>query len=368
MAGKVREPEITHVTITGRIIPLNKDSYMELVLLAYRFRKSLIKAVKMYAKGINKNIIVKEITKELNLGYADTIYKLAKLIVEGARHNNSNPLKGRIRKLFIASRGFAANKGNRNIRLLSTNELQVNIPRKGWIRFKVVFGEQYIPLVNELVEKALSKELSYTAKIVFRNGKIYLHVSVPIELYLKYFRKGSAQGELVAGFDLNSDRINMVIVDKLGIIRDIKTEWFPEVTSHGFPRNKANTIRLQALAKLLNYAYYHGVSLIVFEDLDMIKRRRYTRSKTANRKITRFPKRKLLEYGIVMALKYKFKIYLVNPAYTSKLGEKLRKELGSDKHTASAYVLIVKTLQPKVFKLLKSYYSFQNYSSTQTSE
>ena len=146
MVGEVREPEITHVTITGRVIPLDNESYMELVLLAYRFRKSLIKAVKMYAKGLNKNTIVKEITKELNLGYADTIYKLAKLIVKGAKHNNSSPLKIRIRKLFIASRGFSSNKGNQNIRLVSTNELQVNISWKGWIKF----GGDYKHLLSYL--------------------------------------------------------------------------------------------------------------------------------------------------------------------------------------------------------------------------
>ena len=101
MVGKVREPSITHVTVTGRVIPLDKNSYMELVLLAYRFRKSLVKAVKMYAKGIDRNTIVKEVTKELNLGYADTVYKLAKLIVEGAKHNGSNPLKVKIKKLFL---------------------------------------------------------------------------------------------------------------------------------------------------------------------------------------------------------------------------------------------------------------------------
>ena len=345
MAGEVREPEVAHITITGRIIPLDNDNYMELVLLAHRFRKSLAKAIKMYAKGINRNTIVKEVTKELNLGYADTIYKLAKLIVAGARHNNSNPLKIRIRKLFIASRGFAANKGNRNIRLLSTSGLQVNIPWKGWVPFKVLFGEQYVPLVKELVEKALAKKLSYSAKIVFRNGEVYLHVSIPVELYLKYFSKGRANGSLVASFDLNSDRINMVIVDRQGIIRDTRTEWFPEVTSHGFPRNKAETIRLQALAKLLDYAYDHGVGIVLFEDLEMIKKRKHTRSRTANRKISRFSKRKLLEHGIIMAMKYGFKVYLVNPAYTSKLGEKLGKELGLDKHTASAYLTALKGLK-----------------------
>jgi len=55
---------------------------------------------------------------------------------------------------------------------------------------------------------------------------------------------------LIAGFDLNSDRINMVIVDKQSIIGDVKTELYSEVTSHGFSRNKANAIRLQALTKL----------------------------------------------------------------------------------------------------------------------
>ena len=36
MVGEVRELSITHVTVSGRIIPLDKDSYMELVLLASR--------------------------------------------------------------------------------------------------------------------------------------------------------------------------------------------------------------------------------------------------------------------------------------------------------------------------------------------
>jgi len=96
----------------------------------------------------------------------------------------------------------------------------------------------------------------------------------------------------------------MVILDELGVIRDVKTEWFPEATLHGFPRNKANTLRLQALARLLGYAYHHGVGVVVFEDLERIKKRRYTGDRSANRKITRFPKRTLLEHVAVMAMKY----------------------------------------------------------------
>ncbi|MEM1832333.1 MAG: hypothetical protein QXJ97_12500, partial [Desulfurococcaceae archaeon] len=135
---------------------MNSEDHVKLCYLAYRFRNNLVRAVKMYARGVDKQVIVKEITRELNLGYADTIYKMAKLIVEGARRNGSNLLKIKVRKLFIASRGFSANKGNRNIRLESTNTLYVNIPREGWVKFKVSFGEKYIPLVKELIELAKS--------------------------------------------------------------------------------------------------------------------------------------------------------------------------------------------------------------------
>jgi len=51
-------------------------------------------------------------------------------------------------------------------------------------------------------------------------------------------------------------------------------------------------------------------------------------------------------------MKYGFKAYLVNPAYTTKLGEKLGRELGLDRHTASAYTLILKYL--KTIRMMRS--------------
>jgi len=352
MAGEVQELEITHVTVAGRIILPDNNSCIKPVLLANRFRKSLIKAVKMYAKGIERSVIVKEVTEELNLGYADTIYKLAKLIVKEVRHNGSNQLKVGVRRLFIISRGFSSNNGNCNIRLLSTNGLQVNVSRKEWVKFKVVFDKQCVPLINELVEKALSKKLSYTANIVFRDGKPYLHVSVLMELYLKYFRKVRAKGKLIVSFNLNNDRTDMVVVDKLGIIRGVKTGWFPEIISHGFPRGKAHASRLQALVKLLDCAYHQGVKKVLFEDLERIKKPKYIRSRRANRKITRFPKRKLLEHEMVMAMKCGSKVHLVNLAYTSRIEERIGGKFGLDRHTASAYLLALKYLG--VFDVLAS--------------
>lgn len=182
-----------------------------------------------------------------------------------------------------------------------------------------------------------------------RDGRIYLHLSVPLELYLKFFRKGGGAGggSLVAGFDLNSDRINMVIVDKCGRIRDTRTAWFPEVTSHGFPRNKAKTRRLEALSELLRYAYYHGVGVVVFENLFAVKKRVFGRNRIANRKIARFAKRELLRHGVVMAMKYGFRVYLANPKGTtsSKEHDEVMRRYGLDRHTASAYLIALKGLK-----------------------
>jgi len=225
-----------------------------------------------------------------------------------------------------------------------------------WIQCEVRFGEEYIPLVNEVIDRAMNNELSYNARIVFRNGKIYLHLSIPLELYIKYFKKVDKEpkGDNIACFDFNSDRINMVIIDRQGVIRETRTERFGEVNSPNYPRNKAWSLRLQALGRLLRYAYHHRVGIVLYEDLDRIKRRRVkkTKSRNGNRKASRFPKRKLLEYAITMALKYNFKVYLVNPSYTSRLAEKFKDVFKLDKHTVSAYLLGLRYLNPETYKRL----------------
>ncbi len=98
---------------------------------------------------------------------------------------------------------------------------------------------------------------------------------------------------------------------------------------------------------MLRYAYYHSVGIVVFENLLLVKRRRFTRNSTANRKITRFAKRELIQHGIVMAMKYGFKVYLVDPRGTthSEEHDEVMRKRGLDKHTASAYLIALKGLK-----------------------
>jgi len=205
--------------------------------LAHNFRRAVLYATRMIANGMDANTILRELREMLNKAYADSAYKAAKAVVEGCRFSGGDPKHVKIRRLFIVSEGEASRFGNRNIRLESTNIVKIRYPYDGsWITCRAQFGKAYLPLINELMALAKNRKMSYGVRIVFRNSKIYLHLSIPVELYLKHFKKGEAKGDLVAGFDLNSDRVNMVIIDRYGRIRDVKTEWFPEVTSHGYPR------------------------------------------------------------------------------------------------------------------------------------
>ncbi len=106
----------------------------------------------------------------------------------------------------------------------------------------------------------------------------------------------------------------------------------------------------------MRYAYYCGVNTVLFEDLDKIKRTngkgKMNSSRNGNRKISRFPKKKLLEHSILMAWKYGFRVYLVNLNNTSKLAEKLKNPFYLDRHTTSAYTLALRYLNPEIFRKL----------------
>ena len=145
---------------------------------------------------------------------------------------------------------------------------------------------------------------------------------------------------MYAGFDLNSDGVNMVILDENGSIRDVKVVHFPEVNSPSFSKWKAKDSRVKALSQLLDYAY-HGVRVVFFEDLERIKRRneKAASSRRGNRKASNFAKKELLEHGVSIALKRGFEVFLVNPAGSSKLGKELSRRLGFDVHSSSAFVI-----------------------------
>lgn len=337
MAGKtrkIRRAQVNYITIKTLLEPKTREDYLKLALLAEKFKKAVEFAIKLQLKGVKKSEGVKEISRLIlnNWWYSDSAWDYAKLLLRGAKQNGGNPKHIHLKSKFLISKPKQNEKGNRNVKI---DETRVRIRSNNeWLEFTLKTGEKFLPVILD------AQKFKYGAQVVLRNGKVYLHVQVPFEVYLKYFGK-ETRGKLFAGFDLNSDRVNMIILDGNGLIRDVRVEHFPEVNSPGFSGVKARSLRLKALSRLLDYAYHHGVGVVFFEDLERVKRRngKVSWSRKVNRKASKFAKRELLEHGVIMALKRGFGVFFVNPAHSSKLGRELSRGFGLDTHSASAFVI-----------------------------
>ena len=347
------EELIPHVTVIGKLLPETPEDYMKLVRLAWSFKRTVELMVREVVNGTSMKDATKKLYRILpNYVYLESAYKHAKLIIEGCKFNNGVPRHVHIKKLFIMSRDNKYDKGNRNVKLVLDDRFfktSIKYPWDGsWIRCKVFFGEKYVPLLKELLELANQKEEGYSARIVFREGRIELHISVPLHLYLKHFSLPERRGYgLVAGLDLNSDRVNMVVTDSSGRIVAMRTAWFPELTLHGFPKENARDTRLKKLKELLSYAGRIGVDYVAFENLFEVKKRGKVWSPSGNRKVTRFAKKQLLQHGLLMTLKLGLTPILVDPKGTthSHEHEEVMKKRGLDRHMASAYIVACKGLK-----------------------
>ncbi len=344
IADKETVKQFMYVTINGRLIPKSNEDYMKLCLLAYRFKQAVKHGINLVLKRVQQREAYKELARMLPSSiYGETAYKYAKLLVEGSNENKIN-----IKRKWIASRGGVTWRGNLNIKLLSTDKVLIRYYNGEWLRFKVCFGKKYLSLINELIELANQRKISYGVSISFKYSKLYIHVEVPLQLYLKYFSTPKPNGYgLFAGFDLNSDRLNVVVIDADADVVAMKTSWYSEVVSHGFPKEKAKWIRLNALSKTLKWCRRIGVDYVVFEDLTRIKYRSFTSNPYANRKIARFSKKQLLVHGVIDALKLGFTVILVSPRGTSSslTHKQVMREKGLDRHMASAYMITYRGLK-----------------------
>jgi len=202
-------------------------------------------------------------------------------------------------------------------------------------------------LLKELEELSRRKAKGYGAVVSFKDHPV-IHLQIPLWLYLKHFSSPKPNGYgLFAGFDLNSDRLNVVVISEDGEIITKKTWRYSDVARPGFPKDKAKALRSNALSQALNFLSRVGVDYVVFEDLFLVKRRNFTRSKSGNRKVSRFAKKQLLTHGVIKALRLGFNVVLANPKGTtnSEDHDRMMREKGFDRHTASAYLIALKGLE-----------------------
>jgi predicted transposase len=345
------EELVEAVAVNGSLVVDDQGGLGRLVWLARAYARAVKAIVNHVLRGVPCSEAYKAVYNLLpDYVYLETACKNARLVMEGLKSSNGSRCE--IESYWISSRGNRAHKGNKNIKLVPREDhfdVLIRYPWDGtWIKAKAYFGERYIGMLRELLDLAERRLEGYGVTISFKN-RPRIHVQVPTWLYLKHMSGEPVSGKgFIAGIDVNSDRVNLAVVDLKGSIVHVKGFGFPEVTRPGYPEELARQKRLKAIAEALKIAREAGASVVAFENLPAIKGRRFTSNPNANRKISRFAKRQYITHGILKAFKVGFEVViLVEPAGTTNSEEhdKAMREHGLDKHTASAYVIALRGLK-----------------------
>jgi len=233
-------------------------------------------------------------------------------------------------------------------------------------------GESYRDVVKPLiprscgmlVDKVVEERQEYTGRVVVNDFGVRgntirvcgeVQIIIPLSFYYKYMAKHrEPKGNLIGGVDVNVDRVNLAIIDERGILRDYKTFWFKEVAARGYPRASTRSAIGARVHEMLEYAHHHGVSTIVLENPEVLGKLRLLWIKNGKRggenynyKVSIFRCR-VIEKIALKAPLYALKVKYASPAGTtnSKEHDEAMKRHGLDRHTASAYLIALRELNP----------------------
>jgi len=220
-------------------------------------------------------------------------------------------------------------------------------PNKGY--------EELLKLVVESKEKYMPRVVVRGYNV--RNDKLYvsgeIHVTIDYNFYLKHTtRYGEPKGSLIGGVDVNSDRINLAIVDEKGNLRDCKTFWFPETVTRGYPKRRAWSIIGIKIHEMLRYAYNHDVSTIALENPETLGYLKLAWVRNGDRKHENYNYKKsvfrntIIERIVMKAPLYGLNTKFVDPKWTtsSREHDEIMKRFGLDRHTASAYIIALRSI------------------------
>ncbi len=352
------------VTIRARTI-LEDELAHYFYLSVSRFKAGVIKALNHARNGITNSTALYKIAYSVigNKRYADGAVLIVKEIIESAKRLRILLDKIELRDWWmLQSRGSPRpeDRGNRNIRLVNRDGAKVMLFNgSSWSRYdvRIRVPRIYEKLFSVVAELGMGCRLGYLARLAalsmsYDRTYCELQLSIPYRLYLECRRRYSRPlGGNIAGMDVNVDRINLAIVDRRGVLRDAKTFHCPSLASTTLKADQRGSLVHRVVHEVLRYAYYHGVSTIVLEDpevlgclkLKWIIRGGERKNSRYNRRVSVF-KSSIIEDIVFHAPEYGLGAYYVDPSYTSKLGELIAKEIGLDKHTASAYIIALEYL------------------------
>ena len=236
------------------------------------------------------------------------------------------------------------------------------------VRFDGLIGRVVVrPTVpknyGELLNAILTGRVEYMGRVVIRdygvrNNQLWVrgevHMTVPLDIYYEHMaRHRRNNGRLFGGVDVNTDRINLAIIDKEGRLIDHKTFWFSETSRKGFSRHSAWSIIGMRIHEMLDYAYHHGVKTLFLENPEVLGRLKLAWIKSGDRgrenynhKVTTF-RSSIIERIAIKAPLYSIETKYVNPRGTTNSIEhdELMRKYGLDRHTTSAHLIALRGLK-----------------------
>jgi len=252
---------------------------------------------------------------------------------------------------------------NRSITLKPNYVFHVTTVRFDGLIGRVVIKPTIPRSYKELLDAILTERIKYVGKVLIdgvgaRGSQLWVHgevqVTIPLDIYYEHMAKHKRNsGKLIGGVDVNTDRINLAIIDKEGRLIDHRTFWFSEATARGFPKHSAWSIIGVRIHEMLNYAYHHGVKTLFLENPEVLGRLRlmWIRSggrnhENYNHKVSVF-RSSIIEKIALKAPLYGIEVSYVNPRGTtnSTKHDELMRKHGLDRHTTSAYLIALKGLK-----------------------
>jgi len=251
---------------------------------------------------------------------------------------------------------------SRNITLKPNHEFHITTIRYNGATGRVVVRPTIPRNYKGLLDAVLAGRVRYMGRVVVRDYGVRgnqlwvrgeVHMTVPLDIYYEHMaRHRRNNGRLFGGVDVNTDRINLAIIDEEGGLRDYKTFWFSETSRKGFSRHSAWSIIGMRIHEMLDYAYNHGVKTLFLENPEVLGRLKLMwvrngdrKHENYNHKVTIF-RSTIIERIALKAPLYSIEIKYVNPRGTTNSEEhdELMRKYGLDRHTTSAYLIALRGL------------------------
>lgn len=289
-------------------------------------------------------------------------------VIFGGRKNFFNRMKNKIskeewkehRSNTLYSRGDKSKKGNLNTRIVFDEKeeqfyLEVANPlllvegkrKNPRLRFKLHVPDKYFHEIVDVIlpnvkgvnlkGKPIKEYKVYSIELKRKGQNYYVHLTYDLETFgseLKWYEK--IISDIVAGIDINIDKIAVSILTNQGNLLESKTFYSHEMEY--VKSNRRTNIAGETAKEVINYLLQWNVGAIVLEDFKL--KQDHDTNKRFNRLVNSFAKNKLQKALIARGLKFGFKIKKVNPAYTSVIGRfKYSKRFGLSVHEAASFVI-----------------------------